>query len=72
MSKYSIYSTTIAKFNYVMRDKGTYSLQNFMLIKGESSVINMLEQMKTGGLWIIPKEMQPPPSLYLKNIRFIL
>lgn len=55
-----------------MRDKETYSLEKFMLIKGESSVIHMLKQMKTGGLWIIPKEMHPPPSLYFKSIRFIL
>lgn len=43
-----------------MRDKGTYSLEKFMLIKNESSVIHMFEQMKTGGLWIIQKKNAPP------------
>lgn len=47
MSKHTIYSTTIAKFNYVMKDKRVYSLEIIMLIKDKSNTIHMLGQMKT-------------------------
>lgn len=43
MSKYRNYSTTITKFNYLMRDKGAYSLEIIMLIKDELYVLHKLE-----------------------------
>lgn len=48
-----------------MKEKGAYSLEIILLllIKHESCVIYMLEQMNTGSLWIILKEMKIPMNI---------